>query len=109
MTASSRSPLVAAALGLALLSVVDLCTGSGLLALGTAAMSLGIAPEPVARAGGALAESLVALRSAGAPGNELAEAAREAFTWSLHAGSGLGAALATAAAVLAMRLLRRSR
>jgi hypothetical protein len=36
------------------------------------------------------------------------DAAREAFVWTLHGGAGLGAALATAGAVLALRLLRRA-
>ena len=109
MTSLPRSPLAAATLALALLAFADLCMGSGLLALGTAAMSLGVAPEPVVRAGNALAEALATARTAGAPGNELIEAAREAFVWSLHAGAGFGAALATALAVLAVRLLRRPR
>jgi hypothetical protein len=108
MTSLLRLPLAGAALGLVLLALVNACAGFGVLALGTAAMSLGMAPEAVARAFTALGGALAAMRSVGGgSGNELVDAAREAFVWSLHGGSGLGAALATAAAVLALRLLRR--
>jgi len=112
MTSTHRllSPFAGAALGLALVALVNACTGFGVLALGTVAMSLGMAPEAVARACGALGGALAAVRSVGGgSGNELLDAAREAFIWSLHGGNGLGAALVTAGAVLALRLLRCAR
>jgi len=109
MSSLPRLPLAGAALGLALLALVNACTGFGVLALGTLAMSLGMAPGAVARGFGALGAALAAARPVGGgSGNELVDAAREAFVWSLHSGGGLGAALATAAAVLALRLLRRA-
>jgi hypothetical protein len=53
----------------------------------------------------ALAAVLAATRSLQAPsGNELVDASRDAFFGALH--SGPGAALATALAVLAVRILR---
>jgi hypothetical protein len=112
MTTTHRplSPLAGAAIGLALLALVNACTGFGILAAGTVAMSLGMAPEAVARLCSALAGAPAALRPVGGgSGGELVDAAREAFTWSLHGGNGLCAALVTAGAVLALRLLRRAR
>jgi hypothetical protein len=103
------SPLAGAALGLALLVFVNACTSLGALALGTVAMSLGMAPDVAARAFAALGDVLATLRSAGAPGNDLVDASRDAFVASLHGGAGLGAAAATAAVVLGVRLLRRAR
>jgi len=112
MTTTNRllSPVAGAALGLALLALVNACAGFGALAMGTVAMSLGMAPEAVARLCSALGGALAALRSmGGGAGSELVDAAREAFVWSLHGGNGLCAALVTAGAVLALRLLRRAR
>ena len=112
MTSTHRllSPFAGAALGLALVALVNACTGFGVLALGTAAMSLGMAPEAVARACAALGGALSAVRPVGGgSGHELIDAAREAFIWSLHGGNGLAAALTTAAVVLALRVLRRAR
>jgi hypothetical protein len=112
MTTTNRllSPVAGAALGLACLALVNACTGFGVLALGTVAMSLGMAPDAVARTCSALGGALAAMRSVGGgTGNELVDAAREAFVWSLHGGNGLGAALVTSGVVLALRLLRRAR
>jgi len=104
------SPFAGAALGLALLALVNACTGFGVLALGTVAMSLGMAPEAITRTSSALGGALAAMRSmGGGTANELVDAARDAFVWSLHGGNGLGAALVTAGAVLALRLLRCAR
>jgi len=112
MTTTNRllSPFAGAAIGLFLLALVNACTGFGVIALGTVAMSLGMAPQAMVRTCSALGGALAAVRSVGGgSGSELVDAAREAFVWSLHGGNGLCAALVTAGAVLALRLLRRGR
>ncbi len=108
MTSSSRS-LQAAALGITLLSVLGGCRRLDTLVFSTVTMGLGALPDIVARALAMLDAFVAALRSAGGVGcNELVDAAREAFVCALHAGFGLAAALAMAAAVGTQRLLRRA-
>jgi len=108
IAASGLSPLAgAAALGFAWLALVSACADLGIPALGTVVMSLGLAPETVAKAMATLGGALSALRSVSAPSsNDLVDASRDAFVGALHCGAGLVAAIVTATVVLALRLLR---
>jgi len=108
IAAAGLSPLaIVAALGFAWLTLVSACMDVGIPALGTVVMSLGLAPETIARAMATLGGALSALRSVCAPSSSgLIDAAREAFVGSLGCGAGLVAAIVTATVVLALRLLR---
>jgi len=109
MITTSR-PLQAAAIGILLFSLLGGCSGIDTLVFSSVTMGVGLAPETTCRAAAALGGVLSAMRSAGGPSsNDLIDASRDAFVGALHSGAGLAAAVATATAVLALRLLRNPR
>jgi hypothetical protein len=102
--------LQAATVGLPLVVLLGARTGLEMLLAAAVLMAVGIAPEVATRALVALAGILWATRSLGGSlGSELIDASREAFVGALTCGAGLGAAVATAASVLALRALRHAR
>jgi len=96
--------------GLALISLFSVHAGLDVLVAGILIMSLVMAPEAVSRALAKLCSALTAARSPAVPSApDLIHVAQESFVGALQRGIGVGAAVATSAAVLTVHFLRKAR
>jgi len=96
--------------GLALISLFSVHAGHEVLVAGILMMSLVLAPEATSRALTRICSAMTAARSPALPSaTDLIHVAQESFVGALQRGIGLGAAVATSAAVLIVHFLRNAR
>lgn len=96
--------------GLALIALFSVHAGFEVLVVGILMMSLAMASETACRAMTTLGSALSTARTPAVPSaDDVLGAAQEAFMETLQRGTGVGAAVATSGAILALHYFRKAR